>query len=117
MTLSRVILLKFSLMVSTDSMLHVPGYSANRRPDTPSDLPVLTTRGRKVVAATVTEGIPSFSAIAAGRAAAGVQVPQAPLPVITASQAFFRIAFFTAPNTFSIVAGPNEAMEVKGNSV
>jgi hypothetical protein len=35
-----------------------------------------------------TLGIPSFSASTAGRTAAGVQVPQAPLPEMIASQPF-----------------------------
>ena len=55
-----------------------------RRSGTPPALPVKRARTEKPVVVTTTLGMPAFSASAAGRAAAGAQVPQAPLPEITA---------------------------------
>ena len=102
---SRVFSAKHLFIVSTESRLIVLGYSACRRSGTPSALPVLVTRSRKLVAATVTEGMPSFSASMAGRAAAGVHVPQAPFPVITASQPFAFSSARKTSNVFSFFSG------------
>jgi hypothetical protein len=49
--------------------------------------------------------MPSFSASMAGRAAAGVQVPQAPFPAITASQPFSFSSFRKASSVFSFFSG------------
>ena len=96
---------KHLFIVSTESRLIVLGYSACRSSGTPSAVPVLVTASRKLVAATVTDGMPSFSASMAGRAAAGVQVPQAPFPVITASQPFSFSSARKVSNVFSLFSG------------
>ena len=63
-----------------------PGYSATLTSLIPDALPVIRASSAKPEFATITLGMPIFSASAAGRTAAGVQFPQAPLPEINASQ-------------------------------
>jgi hypothetical protein len=57
-------------------------------PWAPAALPVNFASAEKPVVVTTTLGMPAFSVSAAGRAAAGAHVPQAPLPEITAWQPF-----------------------------
>jgi hypothetical protein len=54
----------------------------------PPDFAVSCASAEKPVVVTTTLGMPAFSISVAGRAAAGAQVPQAPLPEITASHPF-----------------------------
>lgn len=63
-----------------------PGYSAMAISGMPPAFPVNRASAEKPVVVTTTVGSPAFSASTAGRAAAGAQVPQAPLPEMTASQ-------------------------------
>jgi len=104
-------------MVSSDSMQNVPSYSALLKPGNPSASPNASTRAKKVVVATVTEGIPAFSATMAGRAAAGVQVPQPPLPVMSTSQPFSTSATLMASSLSAFVDAFIAAMVESGNSL
>ena len=65
-----------------------PGYSAMRRSSMPPALPVNKACSEKPVVVTTTQGMPAFSVSVAGRAAAGAQLPQAPLPEINACTPF-----------------------------
>lgn len=104
-------------MVPSDSTQNVPSYSALLRPGNPSASPNASTRAKKVVVATVTEGIQAFSATIVGRAAAGVQVPQPPLPVINTSQPFSASAAFMASSLSAFVDAFIAAMVESGNSL
>src|ERR1017187_8307988 len=104
-------------MADSESMLNVPRYSATFIPGIPSCLPNRPTKGKKLVPATATAGIPAFSATMPGRTAAGVQVPHPPLPVITASQPLVSNAALTSSNVSAFFPDPNEEIVTVGNSV
>ena len=77
-----------------------PGYSAMCKLSMPPALPVKRASTEKPDVVITTVGNPAFSAAVAGRAAAGAQLPQAPLPVISASQPV-RLAIATTSSASS----------------
>jgi len=85
MLLKRVFSM-FSSILRGSSMPSAPGYSAILNPSTPCARAVIRPNVAKPELAITTLGMPIFSASAAGRTAAGVQFPHAPLPEISASQ-------------------------------